>query len=173
MVRVQNANGSSNLQLRLAGKPVRGSSLEIDAWIPSEIKRISPLVERLMPLIAGARGIAGQESAVEPALREALNNAVIHGNRLDARKRVHVRCRCKVGEGISLLVSDQGQGFDAQAIPDPMNAENREAVYGRGIQLMKFSMDTVSFERNGAEVRMSKKPAHNAATQTESSWRSV
>ena len=73
-----------------------GSLLEIDAWIPSEISAISPLVERLMRLIEGSHCISGEESAVELALREALNNAVVHGNRLDAHKLVHVRCRCHV-----------------------------------------------------------------------------
>src|ERR1700752_165095 len=81
-----------------------GSWLEIDAWVHSETKAISPLVERLMRLIEGSNSITGEESAVELALREALNNAVVHGNRLDAHKLVHVRCRCKVGDGISIAV---------------------------------------------------------------------
>jgi hypothetical protein len=62
-----------------------GSLLEIDAWMQSEIKGISPLVERLMRLVEGSHCVTGEETAAEPALREALNNAVIHGNRLDAR----------------------------------------------------------------------------------------
>lgn len=173
MVRMQTANGSSDLRLQFGARPTGRALLEIDAWIPSEIRRISPLVDRLMPLIAAAHCVTGQESAVELALREALSNAVIHGNRLDAHKLVHVRCRCKVGKGISLVVSDQGQGFDAHAIPDPTAAENQEVEHGRGIQLMKSSMDKVSFERKGTEVRMYKRPAHNATTQMESSSRGV
>ena len=131
-----------------------GSLFEIDTWIPSEIKAITPLVERLMRLIEGSHCITGEESAVELALREALNNAVVHGNRLDAGKLVHVRCRCKVGEGISLVVSDQGQGFDASSIPDAVAVENLLAKHGRGIHLMKLAMDKVSFEQRGAEVHM-------------------
>src|SRR5580704_11187200 len=100
-------NVRADLRPALAGRG-EGSRLEIDAWIQSEIKAISPLVERLMRLIEGSHCITGEEPAVELALREALNNAVVHGNRLDAHKLVHVRCRCKVGEGISLIVSDQG-----------------------------------------------------------------
>jgi len=97
--------------------------LEIDAWIQSEISAISPLVERLMRLIEGSHCITGGEDAVQLALREALNNAVVHGNRLDVHKLVHVRCRCKIGKGISLIVSDQGQGFDALSVPDSDGAE--------------------------------------------------
>ena len=144
---------SSAVGGRFAGRRA-GSLLEIDTWIPSKVSAITPLVERLMRLIEGSRCITGQESAVELALREALNNAVVHGNRLDARKLVHVRCRCKVGEGISLVVSDQGRGFDASSIPDPLAVENLFAEHGRGIHLMKLAMDEVSFELRGAKVHM-------------------
>ena len=138
-----------------------GSLLEIDAWIPSEINAISPLVERLMRLVEGSHCVTGEETAVELALREALSNAVVHGNRLDAHKLVHVRCRCKVGKGISITVSDQGQGFDPSAVPDPLSVDNLEAEHGRGIHLMKLAMDEVSFEQRGAEVHMFKGPAND------------
>jgi serine/threonine-protein kinase RsbW len=138
-----------------------GSLLEVDAWIPSDVKAISPLVDRLMRLIEGSHCIIGEEHAVELALREALSNAVVHGNRLDAHKLVHVRCRCKVGKGISLIVSDQGQGFDAQNVPDSVAAEKLEAAHGRGIRLMKFVMDEVSFQQRGTEVHMCKRLARN------------
>ena len=137
------------------------SLLDIDAWIPSEISAISPLVERLMRLIEGSHCITGEEPSVELALREALNNAVVHGNRLDAHKLVHVRCRCKVGKGISLTVTDQGQGFDARTVPDPVNVENLEADHGRGIHLMKLAMDEVSFYKRGTEVHMFKGPVND------------
>jgi serine/threonine-protein kinase RsbW len=157
----RSVNVSADLRPAFAGRSA-GSRLEIDAWIQSEIKAISPLVERLMRLIEGSHCITGEEPAVELALREALNNAVVHGNRLDAHKLVHVRCRCKVREGISLIVSDQGQGFDPRTIPDPLTVENLEAEHGRGIQLMKSAMDQVSFQERGTEVHMCKKSARNS-----------
>lgn len=167
MVRTQVANRSTDFHAEFVGRRA-GSLLEIDAWIPSEINAISPLAQRLMRLIEGSLCIAGDESAVELALREALSNAVVHGNRLDARKLVHVRCRCKVGEGISLTVSDQGQGFDANAIRDPVAVENLEAEHGRGIHLMKLAMDQVSFEQRGTEVHMSKRLAHKVSARSHS-----
>src|SRR6266853_2210777 len=118
-------NVRADLRPAFAGRGA-GSLLEIDAWMPSEVKAISPLVERLMRLIEGSHCVTGQEHAVQLALREALNNAVVHGNRLDVRKLVHVRCRCKVGKGITLIVSDQGQGFDPRTILDPVTVENLE-----------------------------------------------
>ena len=161
MTRMEALNRRSDSRAHLAKTPGSGSLLEVDAWIPSEIKAISPLVHRLMRLIEGSRCITGEEFAVELALREALSNAVIHGNRLDAHKLVHVRCRCKAGKGISLLVSDQGQGFDAQTVPNPKAVESLEAEHGRGIQLMKLVMDEVSFQHGGAEVHMCKRLARD------------
>src|SRR6267154_6494140 len=160
MTNGRSVNVRANLRPAFAGRGA-GPLLEIDAWIPSEISAISPLVERLMRLIEGSHCITGEESAVELALREALNNAVVTGNRLDAHKLVHVRCRCKVGKGISLSVSDQGQGFDPSAVPDPLSVDNLEAEHGRGIELRKLAMDEVSFEQRGAEVHMFKGPAND------------
>ena len=75
---------------------------------------------------------------------------------MDAHKLVYVRCRCELGKGVSLTVSDQGQGFEPNAIPDPLAVGNLEAEHGRGIHLMKLAMDKVSFERGGTEVHMRK-----------------
>ena len=157
---VGSVNARADLRLTFAGRGA-GSLLEIDAWIPSEISAISPLVERLMRLIEGSNCITGEEHSVRLALREALNNAVVHGNRLDAHKLVHVRCRCHVGKGISITVSDQGHGFDPSTVPDSLTVENLEADHGRGIHLMKLAMDQVSFEQGGTELHMCKSIARN------------
>lgn len=162
MARMELLKGRSDLRANSASTSATGSLLEVDAWIASEVKAISPLVDRLMLLIEGWHCITGEEYAVELALREALSNAVVHGNRLDARKLVHVRCRCKIGKGISLIVSDQGQGFDVRAVTDSLAVANPEAERGRGIQLMKSAMDEVSFKEGGTEVHMSKAPARKA-----------
>lgn len=124
-----------------------------------------------MRLIEGSHCVTGEESAVELALREAVNNAVVHGNQLDARKSVHVRCRCKVGEGISLIVSDQGQGFDPRSVPDCVSRECLEAEHGRGIHLMKSAMDEVSFQHRGTEVHMRKRLARNPGIDARSESR--
>src|SRR5260370_23712925 len=160
MSRMEAPSGRTDLRAHF-DRTSGGSLLEVDAWIPSDVKAISPLVDRLMRLIEGSHCITGEEHAVELALREALSNAVVHGNRLDAHKLVHVRCHCKVGKEISLIVSDQGQGFDVQNVPDSVAAENLEAEHGRGIRLMKFVMDEVSFQQRGTEVHMCKRLARS------------
>jgi serine/threonine-protein kinase RsbW len=165
MARIQTVDGRSGFRAQFVGKPASGSLLEIDAWIPSEMKAISPLVDRLMRLIEGSHCVSGHEHNVHLALQEAVTNAVVHGNRMDAHKLVQIRCRCELGNGVSIIVRDQGQGFDPNAVPDSLAAENLQAEHGRGIHLMKLVMDTVSFERGGTEVRMSK--GRRATQETE------
>jgi serine/threonine-protein kinase RsbW len=161
MARKQTANGGLDLRVQFVARHGDTLSFHVEALMPSEIKAISPLVDRLMRLIKGSRCIVGSEPAVELALREALNNAVIHGNRMDARKLVRVRCRCQLGNGVFIIVADQGQGFDPNAVPEPFAAEGLEAEHGRGIYLMKSAMDEVSFDRGGSEVHMRKGPVRN------------
>ena len=141
------------------GGRVGPGSMVVDAWMPSEVNAISPFVDQLLRLIEGSPCVAGNESAVELALREALNNAVIHGNHMEADKLVQVHCRCERGAGISLTVKDQGNGFDPTAVADPLTLEALKRENGRGIHLMKSAMDEVSFNRAGTEVYMRKKPA--------------
>ena len=119
-------------------------SIVIDAWMPSEVNAISPLVDQMIRLIEGSPWVTGNESAVELALREALNNAVIHGNGMDAHKLVQVHCRCERGAGISLTVKDQGEGFDPTAVADPVTQEGLKREHGRGIHLLKSAMDGCS-----------------------------
>jgi serine/threonine-protein kinase RsbW len=107
-----------------------------------------------MRLIEGSHCVAGEGPAVQLALREALDNAVVHGNGMDARKLVHIRCRCDFGRGLSLIVSDQGKGFEPESVPNPLAIENIEAEHGRGLRLIKAVMDKVSFGHGGTEVRM-------------------
>jgi anti-sigma regulatory factor (Ser/Thr protein kinase) len=166
MTGMPSLNGASDLRPQFAGR-CASPFFEIEAWMQSEIKAISPLVDGLMRLIKGSCCVSGGESAVELALDEALDNAVVHGNRMDRQKLVQVLCRCEPGKGISVVIKDQGQGFDPSAVPDPTAPENIGAEHGRGIWLMKSVMDEVSFEGGGTEVRMRKAPTLQAGTECE------
>ena len=82
---------------------------------------------------------------------------MLHGNRLQARKVAHVRCRCECCKGVYLGISDQREGFDPKTLPHPLAVENLESEHERGIHVMKLAMDEVSFEQGGTEVHMRKK----------------
>jgi serine/threonine-protein kinase RsbW len=164
MAHLQTANGPSDLRGQFAPRHA-GPFFEIEAWMPSEIKAISPLLDRLMRLIEGSHCVCGEEPSVELALAEALNNAVVHGNRMDRQKLVQVLCHCEVGKGVSIVVTDQGQGFDPKEVPDPTVAENIGNDHGRGIWVMNCMMDEVSFERGGTAVRMRKAPTRQPGAE--------
>jgi serine/threonine-protein kinase RsbW len=158
MREMRSLNGAADSQARLSRKSSTPSSvLEIDSWMPNKIQAISPLVERLMLLIEGSQGVPGEEFSVELALREALSNAVVHGNHEHPEARVHVRCRCRPGKEISIVVTDQGKGFNFEKIAGDRLLSDPLSERGRGIQLMKANMDIVHFERGGAEVHMRKR----------------
>jgi serine/threonine-protein kinase RsbW len=121
---------------------------------------ISPVVSGLMrfikPLMDESRSDDGNEFDVEIAVREALANAVIHGNRENPAKRVHVTCRCSLDGEVMLTIRDEGPGFDPAAVPDPTDQDNLLRTHGRGIWLMHALMDEVRFEHNGTVVCMRK-----------------
>jgi len=154
---MRSLNRASDSQSSLPGKRSRSSVLEIDSWMPSEVRAISPLVDRLMRLIEGSPCVPGKEFDIELALREALENAVVHGNQEDPETRVHIRCRCQPGKEISIVVTDQGKGFDFEKIVGNGITSDPAAEHGRGIQLMKAYMDDVHFERGGSEVHLRKR----------------
>jgi serine/threonine-protein kinase RsbW len=134
-----------------------GPCKQMELALPSEVTAISPSVDKLMLLIKQCRCAPGNETDIEIALREALENAVIHGNHEDPRKHVYVSCRCETEEEVSITVRDEGQGFDSNAIPDPTAPGAIESSHGRGIYLMKALMDEVQFEDGGTVVHMRKK----------------
>jgi hypothetical protein len=119
MARMEALNRRSDLRAHLARTPGSGSPLEVDAWIPSEVEAISPLVDRLMRLIEGSHCIIGEEHDVELALREALSNAVVYGNRQDARRLVHVRCRARSGAESRWLSQTKVKGLMRAPFPIP------------------------------------------------------
>jgi len=105
------------------------------------------------------------------AVREAVANAIKHGNRLDPGKRVDVAVRIN-GRGVEIAVSDEGEGFDPDKVRDPLAPENLFRTNGRGIFYMRRFMDEVSYTAStngGTLVRMRKQfTATNNDQQQES-----
>ncbi len=130
--------------------------LEVDELVSSEIEAISPVVDKVMRRIREKACAPGQEDTIELALREALANAVLHGNRQDPRKKVRICCACQEDRGILIVVKDEGEGFDPAQVPSPLVGENLYSEHGRGIFLINMLMDEVRFERGGCEIHMRK-----------------
>jgi serine/threonine-protein kinase RsbW len=92
------------------------------------------------------------------ALREALANAIKHGNGQDMAKRVHLEMEVK-DHTLRIRIRDEGIGFDPAGVADPLAQENRFKTSGRGIFYMKTFMDEVRFSRvdgGGMEIVLTK-----------------
>jgi len=129
---------------------------ELRQSLPSKVAAVSLFADQLMRFILKFRSADGSEIDIEMALREALANAVIHGNGENSYKRVYVDCRCYMDGEVSITVRDEGQGFNSEEVANPTAPENLLFTHGRGIYLMKRLMDEVTFEDGGSVVRMRK-----------------
>lgn len=141
--------------------------VELRQLLSSQVTAISPLVDQLMMFITNFRKADGSELEIETAVREAISNAIIHGNHEDPYKRVHIVCRCNSDGEVRITVRDEGTGFQSDAVPDPTSPENRLSTHGRGIYLMRMLMDECSFVKRGSVVRMRKKSNAGNTTRTE------
>ncbi len=89
------------------------------------------------------------------SLTEAANNAIIHGNKSDESKEVEIIYGLDDrGKNLTVIMKDEGPGFDYNNLPDPTEAENLEKTSGRGVFLIMQLADMVVFSDNGATVEM-------------------
>ncbi|NIP25222.1 MAG: ATP-binding protein [Phycisphaerae bacterium] len=101
--------------------------------------------------------------AVHLALEEAFINAVRHGNRMDSKKGVKIDYSV-APDKVELTVTDEGEGFDPDTVPDPRFGENLFKPEGRGLFLMRSYMDVVKFNERGNSVCMVKNKANQETT---------
>jgi len=87
------------------------------------------------------------------SLTEAVNNAIIHGNKESEEKYVHVVLE-KTTSGLSFTVHDEGSGFNPKSLPDPTSAEHLDCCGGRGVFLMRQLADDVRYLNDGRSVCM-------------------
>lgn len=119
--------------------------------IASKLDRI-PEVESLIDKVSEELGLNEDHYGnILIAVTEAVNNAIIHGNKYSDSKKVRVEVK-KADEGVIFTVTDEGSGFDYINLPDPTAPENLEKPDGRGIFLMKNLSDGVIFDSNGSKV---------------------
>ena len=88
---------------------------------------------------------------------EAVTNAIEHGNRMDASRSVHLRIEVSDG-GVRVSVTDEGGGFDPEAVPDPLRASALLAEGGRGLFLMRELADELAYEDDGRRVVLTLRP---------------
>lgn len=89
------------------------------------------------------------------ATTEAVNNAILHGNKMDPKKSVKVVCRLR-NDLLAVTVTDSGNGFDPNSLANPLEEENLLKESGRGIFLIRSLMDDVTFriKKSGTSITM-------------------
>jgi anti-sigma regulatory factor (Ser/Thr protein kinase) len=150
---------------RLSGLLPACSACKLDVTIPADPSTISGVVDGVMQIAREMKCAEGTEYQIELALREALANAIVHGCKNDSSKRVECCVVCTGSSDVVIVVRDPGEGFMPSDVPNPLTKENLHSTHGRGIYLINQLMDEVSFERNGAEIRMRKAAGVPAAAR--------
>jgi serine/threonine-protein kinase RsbW len=84
-------------------------------------------------------------------ISEAVNNAIMHGNRMNPEKNVFIKMNLQ-GNKINVEVEDEGSGFSDLRLYDPTNRENIKHEHGRGIYILSKIADELSFKENGRKV---------------------
>ena len=119
----------------------------------SETKNIN-LVEKLIDDLSNQFGLHSDVyGKLLLAVVEGVNNAIVHGNKMDKSKDVIITYSIDEKK-IEFTIIDQGDGFDFYNVPDPTKPENLEKTHGRGIFLMHHLADEIDFDENGSIVKM-------------------
>ena len=127
--------------------------------LPSRIDTIATAAAAVAEFV-GRSGISDDAAfGIDMAVREAVTNAVLHGNRQDEDKTVDLTLKSSP-DAVEISVHDQGPGFNPSEVPDPTAEENILKTSGRGIFFMRSFMDEVVWSlppEGGTTVRMLKR----------------
>jgi serine/threonine-protein kinase RsbW len=115
----------------------------VDAFLESSLQSVDG-AEQMALDVAREMGFPEEElHKISMAVREAVVNAVVHGNRYNANKKVHFQV-LRQPDRLTVVVSDEGNGFDPSKLPDPLAEENLLQQSGRGILLIRSFVDEFS-----------------------------
>ncbi len=117
---------------------------------PRNVARVETFVEKVVAKYRISPDLYGN---ILISLTEAVTNAINHGNHGDTTKTVCVRLKELAGK-LAFQITDEGEGFDFDNIPDPTAPENLLKIGGRGVFLMRQLSDDVLFRDNGSTVEI-------------------
>lgn len=137
----------------------------IEIELPSDVRYLDGVLSYLVERAAKFGIVRPDASNIFVALDEALANAIKHGNKGDASKIVRVRADISTREA-RFSISDEGEGFDVAAVPDPRDPANLFKPSGRGVMLIHHIMDDVRYNARGNEVTMVKFPDSPHSSKT-------
>ncbi|MBX7173745.1 MAG: ATP-binding protein [Pyrinomonadaceae bacterium] len=129
---------------------------KIEFELPSTVSTMHAVLNYLMKRVEKLGVINPEQSNLFIALDEAFVNAVKHGNKFDANKLVRITADVSSKEA-RFTVEDEGEGFDVNAIPDPLDPTNLFKTSGRGVLFIYNIMDEVKYNERGNRLTMVKK----------------
>jgi serine/threonine-protein kinase RsbW len=140
-----------------AGILTESTSKRSGMVLESELASVEPVEARAEELAREAGFDEDTVSQVAMITREAVINAILHGNKKDPNKHVRVGFEL-TDEALKITVADEGAGLDPDTVPDPCAPENIMRSSGRGIFLMRAIMDEVHFHqlKPGTEIELVK-----------------
>jgi serine/threonine-protein kinase RsbW len=128
----------------------------IEFELPSTISLMHIVLEYLMKRVEKLGVIKVEQSNLFVALDEAFVNAVKHGNKFDTRKLIRVTAVVS-GQEARFTIEDEGEGFDVNSIPDPLDPDNLFKTSGRGVLFIYNIMDEVQYNDRGNRLTMVKR----------------
>jgi serine/threonine-protein kinase RsbW len=121
--------------------------------INSDIEKLK-VVETLVDTLSKKLGVSDEVyGKILISTVEAVNNAILHGNKGDRNKMVTVIISAD-GNDLEITVTDEGEGFEYGNLPDPTDPKNIENLHGRGVFLMRRLADAIEYNSSGNEVKM-------------------
>ena len=125
--------------------------VHLDEVFPSVVDMIDRVIGKIMGLIERSHCWDDTDN-LDLVLREALANAIIHGNRSNPQMSVRICVALQADCRMLIVVKDGGSGFDPNQLPNPVAGQSLFADHGRGIFLINRLMEDVqfSFERGTA-----------------------
>jgi len=128
--------------------------LTIEQRLPSNLNLLEDAVAGIIAMIKCA-GCFDHVDKIDLAVREAITNAIIHGNKYDKSKVVHICVELSRARGLHIVIKDAGHGFDPGRLPNPLAPQGRVSNHGRGIFLIRKCMDDVQFSfESGTAIHM-------------------
>lgn len=135
---------------------VRNLHEKIEFELPSVISTMHAVLDYLMKRVEKLGVIKPEQSNLFIALDEAFVNAVKHGNKFDVNKLVRITADVSFKEA-RFTVEDEGDGFNVNDIPDPLDPQNLFKTSGRGVLFIYNIMDEVKYNERGNRLTMVKK----------------
>ena len=158
-----------NYKIRFIDKEdiVRHLREKIEFELPSAISPMHSILEYLTKRVEKLGVVNPEQSNLFVALDEAFVNAVKHGNKFDAGKVVRITAEISPQEA-RFTIEDEGEGFDVNSIPDPLDPTNLFKASGRGVLFIYNIMDDVQYNDRGNRLTMVKKCHRNSPEKSAS-----